>query len=54
MISRGITGDVFPESVVIGGTGCYENAEGTLKSLFAEDEETGLETFTYDLSNVRC
>lgn len=54
LISRGITGDIFPESVVIGGTGCFENASGTIKSTESEDEVTGLEAFTYDLSNVRC
>jgi len=53
LISRGIAykpGD----SIVVGGTGCFENAGGTIASrvLYADEDEE-LEYWQYDLSNVQ-
>mmetsp|Transcript_46271 Transcript_46271/g.46965 ORF Transcript_46271/g.46965 Transcript_46271/m.46965 type:complete len:187 (+) Transcript_46271:93-653(+) len=42
------------DSIVLGGTGCFENAGGTIASrvLYADEEEE-LEYWQYDLSNVQ-
>ena len=52
LISRGFTG-LAGGGTVVGGTGCFENAGGTVLSEYVEDEVTGLEMWVYDLSNVQ-
>jgi hypothetical protein len=54
LISCGIT--TFTEATVIGGTGCFENAKGTIESTYGEvelEDGTEVETWTYKLSNVQ-
>ena len=51
LYTRGISQPGQTEAVVIGGTGCYEGAKGSVLSEVSSSESDG-EWFNYDLDNV--